>query len=78
MIPFRAMKITEVFYLESLELYDNDQYDCRLAMTAVKTQSPSVKATVLRQQSLWSDAEEQVLANIPSVGCYNNHLITSS
>ena len=45
-------------------------------MTAVKTQSPSVKATVVRQ-SLWSDAEEQVLATIPSVGCYDNHLITS-
>lgn len=38
----------------------------RLAMTAVKALSPNVKATVLRQ-SLWSDAEEQVLATIPSV-----------
>lgn len=36
-----------------------------LAMTAMKALSPNVKATVLRH-SLWSDAEEQILATIPS------------
>lgn len=45
-------------------------------MTAVKALSPNVKAAVLRQ-SLWSDAEEQILATIPSVShCY--HMINSS
>ena len=48
----------------------------RLAMTAVKALSPNIKSTVLRQ-SLWSDAEEQVLATIPSVCCYGNCLIIS-
>ena len=44
----------------------------RLAMTAVKALSPNVKATVLRH-SLWSDAEEQILATIPSVSHYDNY-----
>lgn len=38
----------------------------RLAVTAVKTLSANVKATVL-SNSQWSDSEEQVLATIPSV-----------
>ena len=47
----------------------------RLAMTAVKALSPNVEATVLKQ-SLWSDAEEQVLATILSVSYYDNNYIT--
>ena len=43
----------------------------RLAMTAVKALSPSVAATVLKQ-SLWSDAEEQILAGIPSVSYHGD------
>lgn len=35
-------------------------------MTAVKALSPNVKATVLKH-SLWSDAEEQILATVSSV-----------
>ena len=46
-------------------------------MTAMKALSPNVKATVLRH-SLWSDAEEQILATIPSVSCYDNHFIKCS
>ena len=38
----------------------------RLAMTAVKALPSSITATVLKQ-SLWSEAEEQILAGIPSV-----------
>ena len=47
----------------------------RLAMTAVKALSPNVEVTVLKQ-SLWSDAEEQVLATIPSVSYCGNNYIT--
>lgn len=42
-----------------------DRHLSKLAMTAMKALSPNVKATVLRH-SLWSDAEEQILATIPS------------
>ena len=44
-------------------------------MTAVKALSPNVGATVLKQ-SLWSDAEEQILATIPSVSYYGDDYIT--
>jgi len=44
-------------------------YIDRLAMTAVKALPASVTTIVLKQ-SLWSEAEEQVLAGIPSVCAY--------
>ena len=43
-------------------------------MTAVKALNSNVEAMVLKQ-SLWSDAEEQILAAIPSVSCHGDNTL---
>jgi len=58
-------------FKETIQYYSSYNIFNRLAMTAVKALSPNVKATVLRH-SLWSDAEEHILATIPSVSHPDN------
>ncbi|XP_065886535.1 microspherule protein 1-like [Dysidea avara] len=53
-----------------------DRHLSKLAMTAVKALPSSITATVLKQ-SLWSEAEEQILAGIPSTEDVNLEKFTA-